>query len=98
LSSGEIPKKNISNSSESDKFTLKIHNQPLSSLVGQLALPLQMYPPVYDETNYTENVDIEINCKLSDLDALNNELLKYDLKLVEKRKELMVAIVRTKKN
>ncbi|PZR07650.1 MAG: hypothetical protein DI539_23425, partial [Flavobacterium psychrophilum] len=61
-----------------------------------LAQPLQLYPIIIDETNYTGNIDISLNCDLSNLGAVNNELSKYGLKLVEKETMMDVPVIRMK--
>jgi len=79
-----------------DKFSLKLQNQDLNSLLWDLALPLQAYPALQDETNYTSKVDLELNCSLSDLKAVNNELAKYGLQLQEKEKVAEIGVIRDK--
>ena len=82
---------------ERNKFWIKMTNVSMSAFVGELMLPLQMYPPVIDETGYGGKVDLELNCQLSDLLALNKELAKYGLQLIEKEKQIEIAVVRKKK-
>ncbi|MGB8193870.1 MAG: hypothetical protein WCF67_18200, partial [Chitinophagaceae bacterium] len=80
----------------SNKFYLKIVSGNISTLVGRLAVPLQLYPQIIDETDYTGKIDIELNCQLSDLKTLNAELEGYGLRLVEKEKMMNVAVIRLK--
>lgn len=84
------------NSSTDKKFFLKIQNQGIDDLKWLLAYPFQMKPLLIDETNYTGKVDIELNCQLSDLQALNAELAKYDLKIEESEKLMNIAVIRKK--
>lgn len=49
--------------------------------------------PVVNETDYRGKVDMEINANLEDRDAVNKELQKYDLKLVEKEKEIEMVVL-----
>lgn len=84
-------------SSSSDKLSLKIQNSTFNALVSNLALPLQKKPPIFDETGYSGRIDLELNCQLSDLEALNIELGRYGLQLVEKEKPLNVVVIKMKK-
>jgi thiol-disulfide isomerase/thioredoxin len=78
-------------------FWVKLQNATIAWLPTSLRIPLQLYPPIEDETGYTNMVDIELNCQLNDLNALNKELAKYGLQLVEKEKMRDIAVVRLKK-
>ncbi len=79
-----------------DKFLLKIQNKSLVSLVSGLTTPLQVYPPIFDETNYKENIDITLSCQLSDLNSINKELAKYGLQLQQKEKLMDIAVIKMK--
>lgn len=82
---------------QSDKsFHVKINNHSLAALINTLAVPLQKHPRVINETGYNGNVDIELNCVLSDLNAVNIELAKYDLRLVEKEMSARIGVIRMK--
>jgi thiol-disulfide isomerase/thioredoxin len=81
---------------KADKFSIKLQNEDLNSLLWALVVPLQGQPPMQDETNYKGKVDIELNCSLSDLKAVNNELAKYGLQLQEKEKVVEVGVIRDK--
>jgi hypothetical protein len=47
-----------------------------------------------DETNISQNVDIKINCLLTDLDEVNKELQRYGLNLVQGVKQMQVVVIR----
>jgi len=78
-------------------FTIRVQNQKIGVFLNQLIFPLQNEPEIFDETGYTDPVDIELSCKLSNLSELNKGLEKYGLKLVEKEKEMMAGVIRMKK-
>lgn len=80
-----------------DRLSLKLQNDDLTSLIAYLAVPLQKYPQIIDETGYTGRIDLDLNCQLADLSAVNKELEKYGLQLVEKEKLLTVAVIKVKK-
>jgi thiol-disulfide isomerase/thioredoxin len=82
-----------------DKSTyhLKTENVNFNILIGCLSQFLQFSPPIVDETSYQGNLDIELNCTLTNLNSVNQELAKYDLRLVEKEKMMDVAVIRMKK-
>lgn len=79
-----------------DKFSVKIQNKKLSSLIPALIQPLQAYPFIMNETNYEGNVDLILNCELSSLKALNKELEKYGLLLQEKEGMFETPVIRKK--
>lgn len=81
---------------KSDKYSIKMVNRPVSSLLGALFVPLQEHALIVDETGISSNIDIEINCNLSDLNSLNKELKKYGLHLEEKEKVMEVGVIRMK--
>lgn len=77
-------------------LSLKLYNDYIQSLIVLLAKPMQLHPILVDETNYKGKIDIELNCPLSNLAALNNELFKYGLKLIEKEVLMNVPVIRMK--
>lgn len=79
-----------------DKLRLKIQNGKLSALQAYLVVPLQQYPAIVDQTDYAGKIDLELNCQLADLNAVNQELAKYGLQLIEKEITLDVAVIRDK--
>lgn len=81
----------------SDKFSFVMRNAYLSSFIGNLAIPLQNYPPIINETGIEGKVDLKLHCQLSDLTKLNEELRKYDLQLIEKSKVMQFAIIKVKR-
>lgn len=82
---------------EINQFYLKITNSSTATLIWELATPLQEMPPIIDESNIKFPIDLELNCQLTDLKALNKELDRYGLQLVEKEKPMDVAVIRMKK-
>lgn len=79
-----------------DIYSVSLQNTPISTFIKALRVPLQLAPPIIDETNYTQNVDMNFTCKLSDVAELNKELEKIGLKLVEKEAVTDIAIIRKK--
>jgi thiol-disulfide isomerase/thioredoxin len=79
-------------------FSLKMQNCNLSWLVGKMRMPLKLYTWLENEAGYAGMVDLELNCQLSDLNAVNKELVKYGLQFVEKEKMKDIAVVRMKKD
>lgn len=78
---------------EQNSFYLKMQNSTIRRLVNRLVLPLQLYPMIEDETGYDARINLELSCRLSDLKALNKELGKYDLQIIEKEKMMNVGII-----
>jgi len=79
-----------------DAYSLNLTNMKLGSLTYYLAIPLQKYPPIIDETGYNNKVDISLQCQLTDLDSVNKELKKYGLELVEKQKLTEIGVIKMK--
>jgi thiol-disulfide isomerase/thioredoxin len=81
---------------EMDGYSIHLQNSDLKSFLVFLSKPLQLQPLLVDETNYDGKVDLELNCPLSDVDAINKELEKYGLKFVEKEIMMSVPVIRMK--
>jgi thiol-disulfide isomerase/thioredoxin len=89
-----IKPKNDKGLTQYDNFHLKIQNGSVSTLLAQLAIPLQMHPMILDETGIHERIDIELNCVISDLNSVKQELERYGLRLVERKKVLKMAVIK----
>lgn len=78
------------------KFSLHITNLRIGTLTAYLGQPLQEQPMLIDETGFKGKIDVKINCDLSDINALNTELAKYDLRIVKKTVIQDIAVIRVK--
>ncbi len=57
--------------------------------------PLQNSPyPLIDETGITERVDLEIDAKLSDMEAVSRSLEKYGLKITLEERDINLLVIR----
>jgi len=66
-----------------DAFSYTQHNLPISRLINTLEGFWQGSDlPIINETNFNDNVDIELNCKMTDFTAVNKELDKFGLKFI----------------
>lgn len=73
-----------------------ISNEPFSVLTDLLNnLPATKALPVIDETGISANIDLELPADLFDisLDSLKNFLRKKGLELIEKEREIKVAVI-----
>ncbi|MBB6131716.1 TlpA family protein disulfide reductase [Mucilaginibacter lappiensis] len=79
-----------------DAFSYLQHNLPLSHLISSLESYFWQLSdrPIFNETNYDKNVDIELHCKMSDFDAVNKELKKYGLQFKDGQRLADVLIIR----
>jgi len=83
---------------KANSFSLQLLNGTLGGLISRLSFSLQSQNmDIIDETGYTDNIDMTLNCRLSDLTALNEELAKYGLALQKKEKLMEVGVIRMKK-
>lgn len=65
-----------------DKYSYVQHNLPLSHFIDILHSYFWQLSDhaVFDETGIKANVDLELNCKMSDKRAVNRQLARYGLK------------------
>lgn len=78
----------------SDAFSIKLQNQPIRVLISLLTDFYRASYPIYDETGLKEYIDIELICKITDVEALNKGLSKYDLQLSVEDRPTDVLIIR----
>lgn len=53
--------------------------------------------PIIDETNYTQPMDLDFKCDLSNIEALRKQLQKYGLNFIQEEKEIDMIVIRNKK-
>lgn len=81
-----------------DRFKASVTNCYLNVLIARMQFYLQGHPlPLADETGYLGKTDLIINASLSNINELNKELQKYDLKFVEKESIIEMLVVRDSK-
>ncbi|MDF2191230.1 TlpA disulfide reductase family protein [Paraflavitalea sp. CAU 1676] len=87
-------------SEEVTQFYVSLRKRHMSDFVAKLQsfYSSENAMPIFDETKYVGEIDIEINADLRDRDAVNKELWKYDLKLIPKETEADMIIIRKEKN
>ncbi len=81
-----------------DAFSFQMQNMPLSRFIAQLESYFWQFSerPIIDETNFKGNVDIQINCKMADINAVNKELAKYNLKFTDGERKADVLVITDK--
>lgn len=79
---------------EADAFSIKLQNQPIRIFIGLLTDFYRNSYPIYDETGLKEYIDIDIICKITDVNDLNKELNKYELELVLEDRPTDVLVIR----
>lgn len=73
---------------------LNLRNLSMEWLLNMLHTYFGDLPtPIIDETEYTGNIDIDIEAKLNDLKAVKKELKRYGLDLVEEEREIEVLVL-----
>lgn len=79
-----------------DGYHLQLKSAPISELLGLLSINIDTMPPLIDETGYNAKIDIDLNCKMSDVKSINNALDAYGLQLVEKIAERDMIVIKDK--
>jgi thiol-disulfide isomerase/thioredoxin len=81
-------------------FSLEFTNSPFSTLVIYLQsfICQDNALPIIDKTGYSKNIDLAIKADLNDFAAVNTELQRYGLKLVETEDEVNMLIIKKIKN
>jgi thiol-disulfide isomerase/thioredoxin len=80
-------------------YYLQLKNMPFKSFIQRISvMHMQILPDIIDETKYDGNVDLEINAKLWSLENVNEELKKYDLKIVEVERDVEMVVIRRLKS
>jgi thiol-disulfide isomerase/thioredoxin len=76
----------------------RMQNFSLTRFIDQLRIIYQQKSiyPIVDGTKYNAPVDLEINANLQDFNAINKELLKYDLQFVKKDRKIQMLIIADK--
>ena len=75
----------------------KAKNYPLKNLIVQLWANNQGEPPFIDETGIKGNIDISLDCVLTNLDDVKKALGKYGLNLIKGEKDMKVIVIRDSK-
>jgi thiol-disulfide isomerase/thioredoxin len=79
-----------------DSYSI-INKSLQTSLVPDLIISNQTGKmPIVDETGFNEPVDMQLNCRLSDLKRLREELRKYDLDLMPADRTIKMLVIRDK--
>lgn len=80
---------------EANQYYYKDKGGIMLYLIRTLMLDMQMIQtPMVDGTDYTGKIDIELNCNTHNLEAVNAELAKYDLKFVLQDRMVDKIIIR----
>ncbi|MXV49940.1 redoxin domain-containing protein [Pedobacter sp. HMF7647] len=81
-----------------NEFGYKLGNVKLKRLLSDLNFWYYDISPycLIDETGYSLPADLVLNGNISDMDHLNKELNKYDLKFIKKEAEVMVLTISEK--
>jgi thiol-disulfide isomerase/thioredoxin len=81
-----------------DRFGAKVTSCYLRVFISRMQYFLQAHPlPLADETGYANMADLDIQANLSNINAINDALKKYDLQFVEKETVIDMLIIKDKK-
>jgi hypothetical protein len=74
-----------------------VRNMSIDNIMGQIQIQNRGIntPPLINETDYTnsEEIDMDINCALTDIPQLCKELAKYGLNIIEADRQIDVLIL-----
>jgi hypothetical protein len=72
-----------------------VSNKPLSEFIFKMtALYFQKQSfPVLNETGYVQNVDLRLNADMTNLEAVNRELEKYDLRFIKADRDVEMLVI-----
>jgi thiol-disulfide isomerase/thioredoxin len=76
---------------------VKLTNKPMSWLIDIIWAKNQNEPFFSDETGIAGNIDLDLNCLLTDFSDLKNELKKNGLQLLVGEKDMNVIVIRDPK-
>ncbi|WP_165305080.1 TlpA disulfide reductase family protein [Pedobacter sp. SYP-B3415] len=81
---------------KADLFAYDLTNAPIKRFVNEMDLKYLQggAQAVLDETNYSGPVDLSLRAKLTDLEAVNKELSRYDLKFELRDKQIDMLVFR----
>jgi len=80
-----------------DAFSYYQQNLPISQLMNRLNNFWQGSDrPLINETNFPGNIDIQLNCKMNNIQDVNNELAKFGLKLIKGDRMADVLVIKDK--
>ncbi|WGQ10750.1 TlpA disulfide reductase family protein [Pedobacter gandavensis] len=82
-----------------DAYSYSLTNMPLDRLIGRLQGYYYQgsHKPFYDETGITQAVDLDINCQIDNMSALNKELKKWGLEFKIEMRTTDVLVISDKK-
>jgi thiol-disulfide isomerase/thioredoxin len=92
----KLKTKGINKPYQQNAYFYGLYNEPFSYFTGDLRQYYQLSYALIDETGYQGNVDLELNCKLSDLQQLNKELAKYGLTFAEEERDIDMIVIKEK--
>lgn len=72
-------------------------NMSVKSLIGMIWAHQQMGPDFVDETGIEGNIDLKMDCVMTDLEAVRKELQKNGLDLVKAEREMKALVIRDSK-
>jgi hypothetical protein len=77
-------------------FGLRFRNVPFKEWISRMEYYYsQNSLPVIDESGINENVDMDLNCSMKDMNALNSELAKYDLKFEKLPRKIGYGVIKS---
>jgi thiol-disulfide isomerase/thioredoxin len=81
-----------------DAYSYKQQNLPLSHFIDLLQTYFWQNSDrgLFDETGIKGNVDLELNCNMNDIDAVNKELAKYGLHFSDQKRMMDVVVIKSR--
>jgi thiol-disulfide isomerase/thioredoxin len=79
---------------EATRASFSGRNIPVKLLLEQLSAMLDYSPTVIDESGIEGNIDVSLDCVLSDLEDVRSALRTYGLDLIKGEKEMKVLVIK----
>lgn len=93
-SNEELKSKATTPFADVNRYNLSLANVPIGEFINSLIKYQQLNPiPMIEATGINYNVDMTLKCDLSDISAINSELIKYGLKFVLKKTYLDMIVI-----
>jgi len=89
-------KKKTDDVGSSDRFgNVRVTNMKVGQFLFVWYMEMGAFPaPLVDDTGYVDDIDLELDAKITDFNAVKNAIHKYDLELVNEERALDMVVIK----